>query len=284
MAGLPAPAPIRRQVGAVEVWSTGNGSSRPPVLLVHAAWHGAWCWADGFAQDLAAGGWAVHALSLRGHAGSGPARLNTLSLRDYGDDVVAVLADLRRPAVLVGHSMGGGVVQRVLCRSDRPPVAGAALLASVPPSGALRTTLTVAREDPAAFALANLTLDLGRLVVTREQVRRLFLSADADPALVDGLHDRVQSESYRAFLDMLRPHRPARRPSDVPMLVMGGETDRIFTVAEVEATAAAWGTTAHILTDLAHDVMLDTRWRDAAAHLRGWLDGEVGGRAADGRG
>ena len=188
---------------------------------------------------------------------------------DYADDVAAVAADLGR-VVLVGHSMGGTVVQRLLCRRDRPPVAGAALLASVPPRGVIRVTAQVAREEPGVFAITNLTVDLGRLVASREQVRNLFLSADADDEVVGWLHQRVQKESYLAFLGMLTPHRPRRRPS-LPVLVLGAANDRIFTVPEVEATAAAWGTTAHIVPGLAHDVMLDSRWMDAADVLEAWL-------------
>lgn len=258
-----------RQVAGLEVLSAGEPSERPPVLLVHGAWHGAWCWARHVMPYLADAGWEVHALSLRGHGGSPAGSLNRLRLRDYADDVATVAADLGR-VVLVGHSMGGAVVQRLLCRRDRPPVAGAALLASVPPRGVIRVTAQVAREEPGVFAMTNLTADLGRLVATREQVRNLFLSAGADDEVVDWLHERVQKESYLAFLGMLTPHRPRRRPS-LPVLVLGAADDRIFTVPEVEVTAAAWGTTAHIVPDLAHDVMLDSRWQEAADVLEQWL-------------
>ena len=48
-----------------------SADSRPPVLLVHGAYHGAWCW-DGWVERLDAEGWAVHALDLRGHGGLAP--------------------------------------------------------------------------------------------------------------------------------------------------------------------------------------------------------------------
>lgn len=260
-----------RRIAGLEVLSAGTASDRPPLLLVHGAWHGAWCWARHFMPHLADAGWAVHALSLRGHGGSAGGSLNRLRLRDYADDVAAVTAELG-PAVLVGHSMGGAVVQRLLCRAHRPAVVAGALLASVPPRGVIRITTQVAREEPAVFAMANLTADLGRLVASPEQVRNLFLSDDADDELVAWVHQRVQKESYLAFLGMLTPHRPRSRP-DLPVFVLGAADDRIFTPSEVKATAAAWNTPAHLVPGLAHDVMLDTRWREAADRLLGWLDG-----------
>ena len=59
----------------------------------------------------------------------------------------------------------------------------------------------------------------------------------------------------------------------LPVFVLGAADDRIFTPSEVKATAAAWNTSAHLVPGLAHDVMLDTRWREAADRLLGWLDG-----------
>ncbi|WP_371851154.1 alpha/beta hydrolase [Rhodococcus tukisamuensis] len=46
---------------------TPNG---PPILLVHGAWVGAWCWEYGFIDKLTELGWEVYALSLRGHGKS----------------------------------------------------------------------------------------------------------------------------------------------------------------------------------------------------------------------
>ena len=48
------------------------GAARPtPLLFVHGAWHGAWCWDEHFLDFFAAHGYAAHALSLRGHGGTG---------------------------------------------------------------------------------------------------------------------------------------------------------------------------------------------------------------------
>lgn len=44
--------------------AVANG--QPPVLFVHGAWHGGWCWDQGFLEYFAARGWDVYAMSLRG--------------------------------------------------------------------------------------------------------------------------------------------------------------------------------------------------------------------------
>jgi hypothetical protein len=41
------------------------------------------------------------------------------------------------------------------------------------------------------------------------------------------------------------------------------------------AACSAYGTQPVVLADMAHDVMLDTRWEEAAQALQRWLDKTV---------
>ncbi len=77
-----------------------------PILLVHGAWHGAWCWAT-LQAELDRRGLPSYAVDLPGHG------LSTLPLGDLHGDaehVATVLAGLDDEVVLVGHSYGGAVV------------------------------------------------------------------------------------------------------------------------------------------------------------------------------
>lgn len=252
-------------------------SDLPPLVFVHGAWHAAWCWDEHFLPWFAEKGFEVHAPSLRGHGGSpGRDRLNHLRMRDYIDDVSEVVASLERPPVVIGHSMGGGVVQGLLTRRDRPALAGVALLSSVPPGGVFRLVLTVARRHPGVFAAALATLNIGRLVATPDLVRELFFSREVSDDRIVEYQQRLQSESFLAFLDMLVLDRPRPRPTEVPVFVLGGGSDVAFTVADARKTASAWGITAEIIDGLAHDVMLDTNWEHVAQALLAWLKRSTG--------
>ena len=104
--------------------AAGAVRSRPRlVVLVHGAWHGAWCWA-GFQAELDRRGVPSLAVDLPGHGAS------TEPLGDLHGDAAAVgrvldAAARRRPdvtddgVVLVGHSYGGAVItQAALDRDD----------------------------------------------------------------------------------------------------------------------------------------------------------------------
>jgi pimeloyl-ACP methyl ester carboxylesterase len=79
--------------------STGIAS----VMLVHGAWHGAWCWKSVVEQLDTAGipTVAVDLLSVRIH---------DATLHDDADEVRRTLDTVDGPVVLVGHSYGGAVV------------------------------------------------------------------------------------------------------------------------------------------------------------------------------
>src|ERR1700722_19044822 len=105
----------------------------PPILFVHGAWHAAWCWDEFFLSYFAANGFEAHALSLRAHGASeGRTQLHRSRIRHYVEDVAAVAAGFSSAPILVGHSMGGFVVQKFLETQSSP---AAFLLASIPPTG-----------------------------------------------------------------------------------------------------------------------------------------------------
>jgi pimeloyl-ACP methyl ester carboxylesterase len=87
-------------------------------VLVHGAWHGAWCW-DGVAGDLRAAGHEVDAIDLPGHGGDlTPHEEVTLDL--YARRIADALGEDGERVVLVGHSMGGiAITQAAELRPER---------------------------------------------------------------------------------------------------------------------------------------------------------------------
>ena len=101
----------------LEVIDKGHSSAAHPVplLFVHGGWHGAWCWDDQFLGFFAENGFRAVAVSLRTHGKSVTSqRLRTCSIADYVDDAKAAADQLDGQPVIVGHSMGGFVVQKFL--------------------------------------------------------------------------------------------------------------------------------------------------------------------------
>ncbi|MEA3374580.1 MAG: alpha/beta fold hydrolase [Chloroflexota bacterium] len=250
-------------------------SARPtPILFVHGMFHAAWCWDEHFLAYFAANGYRTHALSLRGHGGSeGPERLRWTSLGDYVSDLSQVVNELDTTPVLVGHSMGGLIVQRYLQSHQAP---AAVLLGSVSPRGLLPVTLWVLRHHPLTFMRANLTLSTYPVVASPERYRELFFCTDVPETKLTKCCSRLHDESYRASVEMiLSGLRPPGPITDTPLLVLGGADDIAITPGEVEATARRHNTRAELFPNMGHMMMLESGWETVADRILGWL-GEQG--------
>ncbi len=256
---------------ALEVIAKGERSESCPIplLFVHGAWHGAWCWDEHFLDYFASLGYECIALSLRGHGGSpGVEKMNLYRIDDYVEDVAEVAATLDTPPIVLGHSMGGLVTQQYLARYS---ASAGVLLGSVPPKGVIGVVTQMLRHHPLRFMAANLFWNLYQLVNTPAKARELFYSAGVPEADVERYVEPLTNESYLAFIDMLILNLPKRGAVSVPMRVLGGELDSIFPPADVRATAAFYNTEATIYPETAHNLMLEPRWRDVADDIHAWI-------------
>lgn len=168
-------------------------------LLVHGSCHGAWCWEDVIAA-LAARGHEATAIDLPGH-GNDPTPPSEATLRACGE---AVLAALREPAIVVGHSWGGYPITQA-AEIDPSQIAQLVYLcAYVPRSGhSLATMRELADRQPLLPAIRR----------TGDE-----LSFTIDPAMAPDLfyHDVPDAAAARA-VSRLRPQpiAPQRTPLDL---------------------------------------------------------------------
>lgn len=245
-----------------------EGTPRPtPLLFVHGAWHGAWVWDEYFLPYFAQRGYEAHAMSLRGH-GKSAGRVRWASAVDYVNDVEQVARSLDKLPVLIGHSMGGYIVQKYL-EGRRAPAA--VLITPVPAVGILPATLRYARRHPLALLKSVLTLDLYPLVGTPALGKAALFSPDTPDDYALAYQQRLQSESFRFWLDAALLNRPNPDGVHATMLVLSAERDTIFTRREQQDTAQAYDTQAEFFP-LAHDGILEPGWQAVADRIVAWLN------------
>ena len=250
-----------------------HGLRQPaPLLFVHGAFVGAWCWAEYFLPWFAQLGWETHALSLRGHgASAGYERLHMTGLEDYVNDVVNVASRLERAPVLVGHSMGAIVVQRA---ARRCRAAAMVLMAPVPPQGLGTSLFSLALRDPPLFFALN-AMQLGADDVSAlRRVRDYLFSASVSEREVSRYLRRTRHESQRALLELQWPQHFWIAPSvGIPCMVIAGANDAFFPLAMMEEAARFHGVRADVLPDIAHVMMLEPGWQEGARRVNDWLRG-----------
>lgn len=240
----------------LEVLSEGQG---PPLLLVHGLGHGAWCW-EAWLPAAAERGYSAYALSLRGHGGSGGQHeLGRTTIRDYQHDVMQVVAQLPEPPVIIGHSLGALVVQRVL---QRYPARAGVLLTPIPAVGAPATVAGMVRRKPGEMLRATAGASI------RLTADDLFADLPADQARAYA--GRVGRESRWAQYAMMRPERVG--PVDAPVLVVGALQDRLVAATDVQRCARSLGADLRWVPG-GHDVMLDGPRIEALELVLDWVAG-----------
>jgi pimeloyl-ACP methyl ester carboxylesterase len=254
----------------LEVIDKGAGTDAhpTPLLFVHGDWHGAWCWDEHFLDYFADAGYRAVALSLRGHGASPTAKpLPKVSMADYIDDVRTVADDLGGAPVLIGHSLGGFVIQRYLEQRSAP---AAVLVGSVPPRGVLGLAVRVWRRRPSMTMEAWNDPTLLKFLATPALTREYLFCPATPEDIVESCMRSAGAESIRAAMTDPMVRRVRTRRVTTPILVLGAEHDGFVSVGDVRATARAYRTQAEFF-DMGHNMMLEPGWPDVAARIHTWL-------------
>ncbi|MET8100413.1 alpha/beta fold hydrolase [Streptomyces sp. NPDC005236] len=259
-------------------------TSPTPVLFIHGLWlHAAsWKpWIDLFTE-------AGYAPSAPGWPGDPDtveeARANPESIADHGiDEVVAhyaaVIRTLDAPPILIGHSFGGMIAQKLLGQNlavaavaiDAAQIKGVLPL----PLSALRSTLPVFRNPANKHRAVSLTAEQFRFAfgnaIPAEESNQLF-ERWAIPAPGKPLF-----EAAAANFD---PHSPAAvdtaNSGRGPLLLMAGGKDHTVPEAVTRATLKQYRHSDAVteLTEFAdrgHSLTIDNGWREVADAALAWL-------------
>ena len=253
----------------VETSEPDDPSKDHPILFIHGMWEGAWFWRN-YLDFFASHGHACFALNLRGHHGSRPVPdFGKVTINDYIADAREVAAAVGNP-ILVGHSMGGLLVQKLAEMLDPPAVVA---ITPAAPRGifALNTVpllKAALRHSPEIF--------LGRpLMLSKEEMIHLELNR-----LPAEEQDRVYAnqvpESGRQTFDIaVVGLRVDAAKVQCPMLVISGSEDRITPPKMVRKIAQRYGAEYREFSGFAHMIVLEPGWERVAEEIVGWLEGAV---------
>jgi pimeloyl-ACP methyl ester carboxylesterase len=201
-------------------------------VLVHGAWHGAWCWYK-ITAALEAAGHRATAIDLpSGGIDGAPAA--TVTLASQAARVLAVVDAADAPVVLVGHSAGGPVVSIVAEARPEKIAKLVYVTAFLLPNGG--SIVSVTANDPDSRITPNLVVSPdGTVAVRPESVRDVFYGTcnDADVELAHALLKPI------AFQPMITPVSVGASFESVRRFYVGCRRDRAITFAAQRAMLAA---------------------------------------------
>lgn len=235
----------------VRVARAGTGT---PVILVHGNFASRRWWTLQLSDPPS--GLELIAPDLPNFAASDPLP-GELTLDGYADALWATADALGlRDVILVGHSLGAGVVERALLAAPER-VLGAMLIDGAPPAG-------LPRPDE-EYAL------LGSFVGNRDGLAAALgpMTGAQLPDFWDGLLDDAVAMAAPAYEGNARAlggaHLPAAPADTPPVLVLHGGQDPLITADMAVATAEHWpGAHLESWPDVGHSPQLEAPERFAA--------------------
>jgi pimeloyl-ACP methyl ester carboxylesterase len=254
------------------------------VIFIHGLWLHATSWSpwlDLFQQNgytPSAPGWPGEPATVE------EARANPDSVADRGiDDVVEhyakIIAGLDRPPILIGHSFGGMIAQKLLGQNLAAAVVAidaAQIKGVLPlPLSVLRATLPVFRNPTNKHKAVSLTA---------EQFRYAFGNAISEQESQE-LFDRWAVPApgkplFEAAAANFNPHSPAKvdtaNDTRGPLLLITGGRDHTVPESVTRATLKQYRhsdavTDLQDFPDRAHSLTVDSGWRDVADASLSWL-------------
>jgi pimeloyl-ACP methyl ester carboxylesterase len=222
----------------------GMSNTRHVVLI-----HGYWSRGEQLAGARAAfeqRGYTAHTPTLRCHdlpPREGATKIASLSLRDYTDDLVKFVDSLDSPPLLVGHSMGGLLAQLVAARTRHTGVIAAC---PAPASGISGASTPANRRMSRPYFLRMRPWAKPVRPPTFEQFRQWIANSqneDTAREIYEGLvcdSGRAQCEMLLAMLKLSKATVVDAAAVNTPVLVIGGQCDRIVPAEVVRQTAAQY--------------------------------------------
>ncbi len=253
----------------IKIYNNQFLHDRPALLLLHGMWHGAWVWEEKFIPYLMRLDRSIVVFSLSGHGSSSSSKpFNLLRIKDYVNDLAEVADALPLAPIIVGHSMGGYILQKYL---ETHTPSGAVLMASVPPTGIWGGTFRVLRKFPFIFLKSVLTLHLKTIINSVSRYNYLMCSGRCPEEEVMQCLQKIDSESFLAYQDMLGLNRIHLKEIVCPFLLLGGEKDVAVSVTDLEQTERRYKAQVHLFKEMGHNLMLEPGYKSVADRITSWI-------------
>jgi len=251
---------------------------RAPIVLIHGTNAGPWTMAN-FAGFFAERGFACHCPAYRYHDPSPSpeqaALLKGLSIADYVEDIASHVATLDARPILMGHSLGGIVAQKLATRG----LASAIVLLNGSVNWGVLPTTDQERELAKDFISAGAFWE-GTLLPDFETMVRFGLNK-LDSAEQQRVFDRLGPESGRVLFElffwMFDQNQTTRIDYDsvtCPVLMISGTDDLAIPPSTARRIAERHGkrATFHEAPGYGHYLTLEPAWKQIAELCADWID------------
>ena len=255
----------------VDVSAPEKHKFKSPVVFVHGLWSGSWSWQP-WSTHFANLGWECWAVNLRGRFGDRAIEaLGQLTIQQCVEDLRRVIREAPFPPVVLGHSFGGLIAQKL---AEEETLSALVLLSTLIPAG-----------DPVAptrglrlLRLKYLPLIwLGRTFCPDERDFSRSWLASLPERQRGGISRQMVPESGRLVSELFRRRVEIDpRRISAPVLVVGGSKDKVVPVTALKRWADRLGADFQHHPEHGHWILQEEGSERVVRDIHRWLVQRLG--------
>lgn len=246
----------------------GEHNNTTPLLFVHGSYCAAWIWERHFLPHFAKAGYYGAAISLSGHGKDATTMdVDSFGISDFLKDIDKGCKLFDTQPLLVGHSLGGYLVQRYALVHTVP---GMILMASPALSGLSSSSQHIMMHSPDLAMQLGLMMTCGTDCVDMDVLGKALLTSATPEDDRTFLVEHFQKESSRVTSESFFPC--LRLPTDFPKtLIIGSKEDAFIPETDLQYSRMLWAADLHFIPHAPHGLMIDPCWTKAAGIIETWL-------------
>lgn len=235
---------------------------QPPIVLVHGAYNNGHVWEQTFMPYFSEQGHEVFAIHLKNKEEAFDRKtLFSYNLKSYTQKLSRLIDLVGEPAYMIGHSMGGLIVQKYLEQASEQ-IRAACLLAAVAPFGT-KNTLKMMFANP-IMLLKYTALTLDPSIAKKYPPSHGLLSARSDETTRKSFQSFIIRESAFALFGTFYPNINTTKVKQTPLLVKGAANDNLVLPKDVVKTGEIYDYQAKVYPEMGHFMMLEPDWQPLA--------------------
>lgn len=265
---------------------SAKGSPKGSIVFVHGVCHGAWCF-ENFMDFFSENGYECFALNLRGHGDNSRKGLTFATLSQYANDVAKCIEyctvycnkrGIAEKPFLLGHSMGGAVVQKYI-KKHFDKIKGVVLFASATAKRMpyFKTLFGLRKKNLRSSALKAWGIKVSDKDIAGSAFFDNRIKSMDDIAKYNKLLHR--ESLVITFANLYLPYYKGKYNENIPILTIGSKVDSYFPKESLIKTADVYDCTENnkkkqciILDNLCHDMMLDPEWEISAKKVLDFME------------
>ena len=243
-----------------------NGSAAPPLVFIHGTNQDHRHFAN-YMRVLSARGLDCYAFPRRGRDGIPPANALGVRFDEYLADTIAILDHLGRRAILVAHSFGGLLAQKL---AEMGRCAAAVLLVPLAPRQVLTRLVAPLPSVPVYLKILRAVIRGDSFTVTYGDLCAISLNRvpESDRR---ALFSTFVAESGVVTREVLLGIRVDPSRVTCPMLCVSAGEDRFVPARVVRSIAKFYGAEYRELARHGHFILADEGWEEVPQLIWTWL-------------